>query len=453
MEELSRILLYFFISSLVIGTFLGGVAYILMLFSKKYTSIVRYNMLIMVLSLFVISMMYLVFTIIGEIYFEANRIYFMSVERFSIVNNLSENGINVVGNNFDVWVIFQEGYYKVYNYSFEIIFLWYIVFCYKSLRMYLGLRGIKKIIHKSKEEIDTFWSKKATLFAEKIGLKQRIHIYKSSVINTPMVLGFIKPIILLPVQLITGIPKAKIEVIIYHELAHIKRYDPIINLLQNILETVFFFNPPLLWLLSKIRIEREKCCDDLVLDITNNKKDYLKALYSCAELQIKSNKLSIAFASKNEVLLDRVKRIVSKKEQLYTKTQAIFFYMLTTIFLVASVAFTKVSKPSEEIISKEKTESIEVLSKEKTAIFTGITSESLSEEEGKHIVETLKEIIKKMSQEGLIHDQNELSFLIDKDRLMLNGKQVSSKIHAVYKSSYIKKDDWRICYNYKIKLN
>ncbi|WP_425657990.1 M56 family metallopeptidase [Tenacibaculum ascidiaceicola] len=453
MEEFSRILLYFFISSLVIGTFLGGVSYILMLFSKKYTSIVRYNILIMVLSLFVISMTYLVFAIIGDVYFEANNVYSMSIERFSIANNLSDNGVNIAGNSFDIWSIFQEGYYKIYNYSFEITLLWYVIFCYKSLRLYLGLRGIKKIIYKSKEEIDTYWNEKATFFAEKIGLKQKIQIYKSSVVNTPMVLGFIKPIVLLPVQLITGMPQAQIEVIIYHELAHIKRYDPIVNLLQNILETVFFFNPPLLWLLSKIRIEREKCCDDLVLEITNNKKDYLKALYSCAELQIESNKLSVAFASENEALLDRVKRIVSKKEHLYTKTQTIFFYMLTTIFLVASVAFTSVSKPSKEIISKEKTENRETFSEEKTVIFTGITSENLTEEEGKNIVETLKGIINKMSEEGLIQDKNELSFLIDKDKLMLNGKQVSSKIHAIYKSIYIKKNDWKICYNYKIKLN
>lgn len=452
MEGLSKILLHLFIYSLVISTLLGGIAYFFMFISKKLTSIIRYNILVTFLSLFVISMLYMVCVIISNVYFEANNEQFINLKALDLATYIGKYQTQISTTESNLWSFFLESYYKIYNYAFEIILLWYGVFCYKSVRLYLGLRSIKKIVLESKKEMAVFWNEKVTVFSKKIGLDKKIEIYTSSSIKSPMVLGFFKPVILLPVELITGMPLAQLEAIIYHELTHIKRYDPIVNLLQNILETIFFFNPPLLWLLNQIRSEREKCCDDLVLGVTNNKKDYVKALYFCADLEVNNNDLMLAFASNNEELLDRVKRIVFNKESFYSRTQTAFFYMLSTILLLISLAFTGTSKLNKQILEKDKLESVEKTSIEGTSIFTGITSESLSEEEGKKIVGTLKVIINKMSNEGLINNKKDLSFTLDKDKLIVNNKKVSSDIHNKYKTKFIKKDDWRICYNYRIKF-
>ena len=450
MEGLYKIILYLFICSLVISTVLATVTYVLILFTKKLKAILRYNILITCLSLFVMTMLYIGCIQINNAYFEINNERFIG---FTTLNDITDiNNYNVqLSQDSQLWDMGQRAYYKIYNYAFEIILLWYAVFCYKGFRLGFGLRKVKKLILKNKKAIGIFWKEKAICFSSQLGIKKRINIYVSSTISSPMVLGFFKPIILLPIELITGMPASQLEAVIYHELAHIKRYDPIINLLQNVLEVIFFFNRPLLWISNQAKIEREKCCDDIVLDITNNKKDYVRALYFCAELNTKDHDLSLGFADNNEVLLGRVRRILSSRENFYNKTQTPMLYILSILLFIITVAFTSTSQLNSPVASGDK-ENTEVTSMNETSIFTGITAEELSEEEGGEVVTMLKTIIIRMKNEGLIINDRDLSFVLDKNKFILNDDPLPSEIHEKYKVKFIKKDDWRICYNYRIKL-
>src|SRR4029079_1809460 len=101
--------------------------------------------------------------------------------------------------------------------------------------------------------------------AQRLGVKRAVKVLQSVLIQTPVVVGFFRPTILLPLCVATGLPESQLELILAHELAHIRRHDYVVNLLQTLVETLFFYHPAVWWLSRQIRNERENCCDDIVM--------------------------------------------------------------------------------------------------------------------------------------------------------------------------------------------
>ena len=93
----------------------------------------------------------------------------------------------------------------------------------------------------------------------------------------------IKPVILLPAAFVNGVKRAEVEAILAHELAHIKRYDCLVNFCQMLVEAILFFNPALWWVSRQIRIEREACCDAASVAITGRRTKYAEVLYEWAQ--------------------------------------------------------------------------------------------------------------------------------------------------------------------------
>jgi hypothetical protein len=304
-------------------------------------------------------------------------------------------------------------------------------------------------------ELNGILNKKILEFCDTVGIKKNVKVYLSSAINSPVVLGFFKPIILIPIQLTTGLSSEQLEVVIYHELIHVKRYDSIINLVQNVLEAIFFFNLPFLWFSNLIKIEREKCCDDAVLKITHNKKDYISALYFCAGLHIENPPLSLGFASGGEVLLERVERILIDDQNYFKKIILTKFHLLAIfLFVLLMGIMGQVKFRNAFNILPEISTNIAVNTPKDDVYYTitGISADVLSEKEGKKIVSILTVIKNQMILENLIvPNDKKLSFLLDQNQLIINGQVQSSEIFNKYKRKYIEKSDWRICYNFKIK--
>lgn len=145
-------------------------------------------------------------------------------------------------------------------------------------------------------------------------IRQTVHLFESIKVNTPMVVGFIKPVVLLPVGLATGLTTKQIEAILAHELAHVKRYDYLVNLLQSLVEVVYFFHPALWWLSERVRTEREHCCDDLAVELSGDKLAFAQALAE-VEAYRQTPLLALGFASKKTALLSRVKRVLGMAEK------------------------------------------------------------------------------------------------------------------------------------------
>ncbi len=158
-----------------------------------------------------------------------------------------------------------------------------------------------------KAPVDTRIFTKQT--AQHIGIKKKVFIWLSENVEVPSVIGFLKPVILLPVAALNHLTTAQAEGIILHELAHIKRNDYLINLLQSFIELMLFFNPFAKLLGNAARSERENCCDDWVLNYQYNKHDYASALLILEQQRTLPVKLALAATNGKKNLLERIKRL------------------------------------------------------------------------------------------------------------------------------------------------
>ncbi|SDZ74368.1 BlaR1 peptidase M56 [Arachidicoccus rhizosphaerae] len=163
--------------------------------------------------------------------------------------------------------------------------------------------------------------------SKQFNIASRVQLYLSDKINTPLMMGYLKPIILLPVSIITHLSAVQIEAIITHELAHIRRQDYLVNFIMSIVEALFFFNP-FIWLLSKImREEREKACDELVI------KSVAPYTYATALLALEkineTKRLTLAANGHNSFkLLNRIKLFTMKKNPIISVKQKIVSLLL-----------------------------------------------------------------------------------------------------------------------------
>ena len=189
-------------------------------------------------------------------------------------------------------------------------------------------------------------------------LKKQLHIeggarlYISAKAQVPMVIGFIKPMILMPAATIAQLSAKQLETILLHELAHIKRHDYLVNILQTIVETILFFNP-FVWLISGItRREREHCCDDLVLQHTQDPLFYATALAALASDEENAAPLAVAASGQSNHLFNRIKRIMEMKKNPFSYSR-----MVAAIVIIATITCSAVLlTPSFARTKKEKSE-------------------------------------------------------------------------------------------------
>ncbi len=142
----------------------------------------------------------------------------------------------------------------------------------------------------------------------RLQVTRRVEVVASSLVTSPIVVGCFRSIILLPASFIASVPVSQLEAILAHELAHVRRYDYPVNLLQTLVETVFFYHPAVWWLSHRIRIEREHCCDDLVVAALGNKVEYGRALLAVEQFRVTAAS-TLALGAKGGSLLNRVKRL------------------------------------------------------------------------------------------------------------------------------------------------
>lgn len=114
--------------------------------------------------------------------------------------------------------------------------------------------------------------------ANRLASRIRVEMYESSRVRIPIVIGYLRPLILLPASITTSLTPMQLEAILLHELAHIQRHDFLTNVFQTIVETVFFYHPAVWWISRQLRLEREHCCDDLAASVCGNRVEYGRAL-------------------------------------------------------------------------------------------------------------------------------------------------------------------------------
>ncbi|MEO8149511.1 MAG: M56 family metallopeptidase [Bacteroidia bacterium] len=208
-------------------------------------------------------------------------------------------------------------------------------------------------------EIDA-WQQNFEILIQRFNLSANIKIFFSEHVDAPMMMGFFKPTILLPIAIINNLSIEQVEAIIMHELAHVKRNDYIINIMQNIIEAIFFFNP-FVWIISnEIRMERENSCDDLVLKNQNNPVNYAEALYALECNRFNSYRLSLGAANNKNHLLKRIRRIMETRNTKITRSKVMLGACLVILSFISiawlvpqdTVQNKKVTKSTKATIAK-----------------------------------------------------------------------------------------------------
>lgn len=156
-------------------------------------------------------------------------------------------------------------------------------------------------------------------------------------VSEAVALGLFKPMILLPVSWATELPPDMLEAVLAHELAHVRRFDLWVNLLQRLVETLLFYHPAVWWLSRRLRIERELCCDDLAATVTNNRLRYAETLEHVARLSqsTSASSLALAMASRDGALLHRVRQLLDPLPN--SRTRSAWWIGLLTLTLVLSL--------------------------------------------------------------------------------------------------------------------
>ena len=193
-----------------------------------------------------------------------------------------------------------------------VVALWAVGVAILSLNFLRSWRALRRLRSLSDPDTNASTVSVFERLLDRMGLTRPVELRCSEKTSVPLVVGWIRPAVIVPVSLFARMPSWQVEAILAHELAHIRRHDYLVNFLQNVIETIFFYHPAVWWVSNQIRKEREHCCDDTAAAICGNVVDYARALTSLEEMrgEVPAGALSAASGP----LLGRVRRLLGASQ-------------------------------------------------------------------------------------------------------------------------------------------
>lgn len=180
------------------------------------------------------------------------------------------------------------------------------------------------------------WQARLVQLAGRIRVSRPVTLLASHINDVPVVVGFLKPAILVPAQLFTGFPPEQLELILVHELAHIRRHDYLVNLLQSLAEDLLFYHPAVWWVSSVIRAERENCCDDVVA-ANGNARGFAEALAALEQHRWTAQEVAAnALAANGGNLMYRIERLLGRRTSPRFASAAFVASLLPVTFVIAT---------------------------------------------------------------------------------------------------------------------
>ncbi|WP_320019293.1 M56 family metallopeptidase [Labilibaculum manganireducens] len=227
----------------------------------------------------------------------------------------------------------------------------YLVQIWMIGMLFLSINLILKYIHTLKLKkhltypLRSNYKSIADRLVKKYNLKQNILFKESGLLDIPSVIGYFKPIVLIPVSMLSGIPENQLEIIIAHELAHIRRHDYLLQFIQGIIELIFFYHPVVWWLSSVVNAEREHICDDLAVKVCGESLTLIKALNNMEAIRKKQYELVLGFSGKKGKVLNRIKRILRPKASTNPRRErfmlsGVFTLLFAGLFLISNFAIS-----------------------------------------------------------------------------------------------------------------
>lgn len=177
-----------------------------------------------------------------------------------------------------------------------------------SLRLIGGWWLVRRLAQSSGNVELEEWQAQLRDLAHRLRVSRPVRLCRSTLVQVPTAVGWLRPLILLPASTLTGLKPAQIEAVLAHELAHIRRHDYLVNLLQSVAETLLFYHPAVWWVSRRIRDERELCCDELAMRVAGDPVSYARALYELERMR--GETMSLGMAANGGSLTMRIGRLL-----------------------------------------------------------------------------------------------------------------------------------------------
>jgi beta-lactamase regulating signal transducer with metallopeptidase domain len=194
-----------------------------------------------------------------------------------------------------------------------IVVLWMAGVGVFALRLLGGWVQVRRWLRASTRQPAAAWLDRLDRLKERMNLGRGVRLLESACIEVPMVVGWLRPAILVPVAALSGLSAAELDSILAHELAHIRRHDYLVNLLQCVVEALLFYHPATWWISRVIRREREHCCDDVAVAVCRDRLVYARALAAMEGLRAPA--LALSPAANGGILFARIRRILNPQEE------------------------------------------------------------------------------------------------------------------------------------------
>jgi beta-lactamase regulating signal transducer with metallopeptidase domain/biopolymer transport protein ExbD/flagellar hook assembly protein FlgD len=189
----------------------------------------------------------------------------------------------------------------------QLLLVWFGGVCLLSARLMAGWLYLLRLNERA-NQLGQMWQETGERLSVRLDLGRRVSLLESNWIEVPMVVGWLRPAVLMPVGALAGLTPGQVEAILLHELAHIRRYDYLVNAIQAVVETLFFYHPAVWWISHRMRVEREYCCDDQAVRVGGNAVGYARALARLEELRGVEG--TLVLAASGGALLRRIQRLV-----------------------------------------------------------------------------------------------------------------------------------------------
>jgi beta-lactamase regulating signal transducer with metallopeptidase domain len=219
----------------------------------------------------------------------------------------------------------------------SLVILWLFGVLGFSIRLLGGIWTVHNYRTRNILPVSPDWQNTFEELCKNLQIKQKINFLQSTAVEMPVVIGWLKPVILIPVSAFLQISSKELETILLHELTHIKRNDYLVNFIQSLVEILFFYHPCVWWISSKIRSEREFAVDEFVSQIFETERlIYANALANLEEIRLASNQLTptLAMAGTGGNLMKRIENILQGNRKLNSKNISIWSAVFAITFVI-----------------------------------------------------------------------------------------------------------------------
>src|SRR5258705_792012 len=225
--------------------------------------------------------------------------------------------------------------------------IYLLLFLLPLYHLIRNLRYVQGIRRYELSKVNVKWRMFVRDIAARMGIKKPVHVWLSGIVSAPVTIGYLKPVILLPIAAINQLSTQQLEAVLLHELAHIRRYDYLVNLIIRFIQTVLYFNPFVKALVKMVEIAREKSCDEMVIQFQYDPHGYASALLMLEKNNYLPKPLAVAAYGRKNELLHRIECMlgIQKKQVIsFNKLAGLFAGLLCFIALNALLILSKPEK-------------------------------------------------------------------------------------------------------------